>query len=216
MNTLVASSSVHRFDWFDWMAHGTDDHVQIDETLMKAMCKGDKDALDALMARHMRSIYAFALSLVRHPEDAEDLTQETFVRCWTKAHTYKPGRVKVTTWLHTLTRNAAIDSYRRRRRWTLESESKSLEREVAQVVDEGHSPEIAFDERYRDEVFKESLDGLPERQRTAVLLCYMKGFSNQEAASVLGVSLDALVSLLARGRRALKSSVAALEAGGSS
>ena len=179
---------------------------------MQAIRAKDKPALDRLMSRHMRSIYAFALGLVRNPDDAEDLTQETFVRCWTKAHTYKPGRVKVSTWLHTLTRNAAIDAFRRRK-WTLESESDTVKRGLETLVDES-TPEASLEERDQQAVFKACLHKLPERQRTALLLCYRRGFSNKEAAAVLGISLDALVSLLARARRALKRNVTAIQTRG--
>ncbi|MCY4040935.1 MAG: sigma-70 family RNA polymerase sigma factor [Gammaproteobacteria bacterium] len=173
-----------------------------DEALMAFICQGDKDALNTLMIRHMRAIYAFALSLCRNPDDAEDLTQETFVRCFTKAHTYKPGQVKVTTWLHTLTRNLAIDAFRRRR-WTLESEADEFAVDL-DAIEDHCSPESMLEKEDREDRFKASLWGLPERQRTALLLCYHRGFSNREAAAVLDVSLDALVSLLARARRALK------------
>ena len=205
----IASAEPYRLNW---MAKATGGSEPLDEALMEAIGKGDKDALNTLMTRHMRPIYAFALNLSRNPDDAEDLTQETFVRCWTKAHTYKPGRVKVSTWLHTLTRNAAIDAFRRRR-WILESESDTLERTLDRYPDDS-SPEDALEEEDREGIFKTSLNSLPERQRTALLLCYIKGFSNREAAAVLGISLDALVSLLARARRALKLSVAELESGG--
>ena len=180
---------------------------------MVAVKSGERQALDMLMSRHMRAIYAFALSLSRNPADAEDLTQETFIRCWSKAHTYKAGRVKVSTWLHTLARNAAIDAFRRRR-WTLVSESESVERALETLPD-NNTPQSSLEAHDRQQVFEACLNTLPERQRTALLLCYTKGFSNRQAAAVLGISLDALVSLLARARRALKSNIGAIESGGS-
>ena len=195
-----------------WMAQSRDDQSRNDEALIEAIRKGDKNALNTLMARHMRAIYAFALHLCRNPEDAEDLTQETFVRCFTKAHTYKPGKVKVSTWLHTLTRNLAIDSFRRRR-WVLESEADEFGSCLDQIADD-RSPDALLEHEDREDRFKASLRRLPERQRTALLLCYHRGFSNREAAAVLGVSLDALVSLLARARRALKASIANVESDG--
>lgn len=206
---MRASADTYRLDWMAGAQKHSEPH---DEALMQAIQAKDNAALDRLMSRHMRSIYAFALGLARNPDDAEDLTQETFVRCWTKAHTYKPGRVKVSTWLHTLTRNAAIDAFRRRK-WTLESESDTVKRGLETLVDES-TPEASLEERDQQAIFKASLRKLPERQRTALLLCYSRGFSNKEAAAVLGVSLDALVSLLARARRALKRNVTAIHAGG--
>lgn len=195
-----------------WMANAKDDTAPQDEALMQAIRAGDKDALNILMIRHMRAIYAFALNLTRNPEDAEDLTQETFVRCFTKAHTYKPGKVKVTTWLHTLTRNLAIDAFRRRR-WTLESESEEFGGCLDNLADE-RSPDSHLEAEDREGMFRSCLGRLPERQRTALLLCYHRGFSNRQAAAVLGVSVDALVSLLARARRTLKSSIASAESVG--
>lgn len=207
--TIASAEQYQRLDWMEKAKCGSE---PLDEALMASIRKGDKDALNTLMTRHMRPIYAFALNLARNPADAEDLTQETFVRCWTKAHTYKPGRVKVSTWLHTLTRNASIDAFRRRR-WVLESESDTVERTLDKLPDES-SLEDDLEQKEREGIFKTSLNELPERQRTALLLCYIKGFSNREAAAVLDISLDALVSLLARARRTLKLSVAKLELGG--
>lgn len=208
-NMAITSVETTRLDWMAETQKRSEPH---DEDLMESINAKDKAALESLMSRHMRSIYAFALSLARNPDDAEDLTQETFVRCWTKAHTYKPGRVKVSTWLHTLTRNAAIDAFRRRK-WTLESESETVQRGLQTLADQS-TPEASLEEGDRQAIFKASLKKLPERQRTALLLCYNKGFSNKEAAAVLGISLDALVSLLARARRALKSKVDDIHAGG--
>ncbi len=189
------------------MTEGERDKGFEDEDLMAAICRGDKNALDTLMARHMRTIYAFALSLCRNPEDAKDLTQETFVRCFTKAHTFKPGRVKVTTWLHVLTRNLAIDSFRKHR-WMLESDVQDFTARLDNLAaDDSQSPESVLGLRDCENRLRACLDDLPERQRTALLLCYYHGFSNREAAIVLGVSLDALVSLLARARRTLKAAL---------
>ena len=190
-----------------WMTEAADNNGLQDEALMESIRRGNKDALDTLMTRHMRAIYAFALNLCRNADDAEDLTQDTFVRCFTKAHTYKPGQVKVTTWLHTLTRNLAIDAFRRKR-WTLESETDEFGGSMDYIADD-RSPDALLELKDRENQLQACLWRLPERQRTALLLCYHRGFSNREAAAVLGVSLDALVSLLARARRTLKAAMKA-------
>ena len=80
----------------------------------------DRDAFAVLVARHVDGIHAFNYRLTRHADDAADLAQETFLRVWSSARTWRPNRpaggtVKFTTWLYRIARNLCIDAYRRHR-----------------------------------------------------------------------------------------------------
>ena len=155
----------------------------------------DREAFAVLVARHLDVIHAFNYRMTKNAEDAADLAQETFLRVWNSAATWRPDRVKFTTWLHRIARNLCIDVHRRRRE-TQEPGSNL-------AAEDGEPEDAATTARLRL-ALDEALTDLPERQRTALVLCHREGLTNREAALVLEVSVDALESLLARARRTLR------------
>jgi RNA polymerase sigma-70 factor (ECF subfamily) len=133
--------------------------------------------------------------------DAEDVTQELFLRIWQYAARWQPGRARFETWMHRVTLNLCYDRLRRRREIVVDK-FPELPDPALSVVERQHREETA--RRVQAELGK-----LPDRQRAAIVLCHHEGLSNIEAAQVLQVSVEALESLLARGRRALKAALAA-------
>ncbi len=172
-----------------------------DEQLLLAIAGGDRSAFESLVRLHLDTIHAYLFRLAGSRADAEDLAQETFLRVWQKAGNYQPGRVRVTTWLHTIAHRLAIDSFRKKRELPA---AEGLEMHDPQA-DPATRQAAAEQQRLLDV----ALRGLPERQRAAVLLCQVQGFSNAQAAEILGVNVRALESLLARGRRALRETLSA-------
>ena len=157
---------------------------------------GDNQAFTLLVDRHLKAIHGFVYRMVRNTSDAEDVAQETFFRVWKKAHAYQPGRVQFTTWLHRIAHNLCIDRSRKH------SSGRSLELD-------GDWAATSPDETQLDrmKMVNIALTALPERQRTALVLCSMQGMSNSQAAEVVGVSLKALESLLSRARSTLRNAV---------
>lgn len=167
-----------------------------DEELLAAIAGGDDVAFESLVRLHLDAIHGYLFRLTRSRSDAEDLAQETFLRVWQKAGNYQPGRVKVTTWLHTIAHRLAIDSFRKKRELPA---ADGLE-----MIDPEADPAIRQAAAEQQRLLSQALGELPERQRAAVLLCQVQGFSNAQAAEILGVKVRALESLLARGRKALR------------
>ena len=155
----------------------------------------DRDAFAILVERHIDAIHAFNFRSTRNTEDAADLAQETFLRVWNSASTWRPHRVKFTTWLHRIARNLCIDAHRRQR------ESTGID---ANLAAEDGAPDAAPTVERLRRALHQALSDLPERQRTALVLCHRQGMTNRDAALVLEVSVDALESLLARARRTLR------------
>ena len=172
--------------------------------------KGDQVAMLALVRRlRPRLVRWFERRLgarLRSKTDAEDLAQETFLRVWRKADSYQPGRVRVTTWLHTIAHRLAIDSFRRKRELT---EADGPAEGLPELVDGAADPAGQALARQQQVLLDEALSALPERQRAAILLCQVQGFSNAQAAAILDVKVRALESLLARARRALREALSA-------
>lgn len=156
-------------------------------------------AYRTLVGRYAAKLSRFGERLLRDPAEAEDVVQETFMRLWQHARDYSP-QARVTTWLHRITHNLAVDRLRARGR-------------TRPLGDEDEMPDSArqttlIDEKRRVLALDQALAGLPERQATAIVLVHLHGLSGAEAAEVLGVGAEAVESLLARGRRALKAALA--------
>ena len=161
----------------------------------------DRDAFAVLVTRHLDGIHAFNYRMTRNEEDAADLAQETFLRVWNSAATWRPhrpagGRIRFTTWLHRIARNLCIDAHRRHR------ETHEVDANFAAV--DGAAPEDAPATSRLRRAMDQAIADLPERQRTALVLCHRDGMTNRDAAAVLAVSVDALESLLSRARRTLR------------
>jgi RNA polymerase sigma-70 factor (ECF subfamily) len=168
-----------------------------DDELMARVHQRDEQAFACLLGRHLDSLHGYIFRVTGSTADADDLAQETFLRVWLKAHTFKSGTVKLTTWLHRIAHNLCVDEFRRRPRAT----SDGLE----QITDPG-ADQATWQARREDVArLPAALDELPESQRSALVLCQIQGFTNQEAAAIVNVSVRALESLLARARRTLKS-----------
>lgn len=170
-----------------------------DEELVAALRQSDRNAFDRLVHRHLASIHRYLWRLTGSPEDAEELAQETFLRLWQRAASYRPGKARLTTWLHRVAHNLAVDELRRRRPQGSVADDEA--------VDDSADPEagaLAAETRRRLDA---AIRALPASQRSALLLCQVQGLSNREAASVLDVSVRGLESLLARARRNLRESL---------
>ena len=130
---------------------------------------------------------------------ADDIVQETLLRLWTRASAFDARAARLSTWLHNIAHNLCVDSLRRGARLSLQDDvQRGLESDSNPGA--GRAAPGAGGDRVQ-----QLLAGLPERQRSALLLCYYQGLSNRDAAEILRVSVDALESLLARGRRRLRS-----------
>ena len=163
---------------------------------MRLVQTGDQQAYARLLDRHLNSVHAYVYRMTNNRADAEDIAQETFLRVWHRARTYRPGRVRFTTWLHRIAHNLCVDAFRKRR--------NTVETELDAVADDTPGAyELSMAEERRRAVHA-GIAALPERQRSALVLCQLQGRSNREAAQILGVSVDALESLIARARRTLR------------
>jgi len=176
----------------------TSDATDPDDALLVATARGDQRAFAALVERHADAIHAYVFRMTGSRADAEDFTQETFLRLWRKAGSYQPGRVKVSTWLHTIAHNLTVDALRRPR-----AVAGSLA-EDDDTAAHGTGPFEVHAAREMLDRVERALSGLPAQQRAALLLCRVQGFSNAEVAEILGSSVRAVESLLARARRALR------------
>lgn len=171
-----------------------------DEALLVRVAEGDETACRVLLGRHLGSIVAFAARLLGDPTEAQDVAQETFLALWRQAGRWRQAEARLSTWLHTVARNGALDRLRRRRTVPLE--------EAPEPADPAPGPAQAVQVLDVARVVEAAILTLPERQRAALALCHYQELSNIEAAAVLELSVEALESLLSRGRRGLRERLA--------
>src|SRR5262249_11203932 len=155
--------------------------------------RGDAAAFRELSRVHLGKIMNYAYRMLHDRAEAEDVAQETFLRLWKDAAQYEP-KARVGTWLHRIAHNLCIDRLRKHRE------------RPTDTADEGPSslePGGLLDRKRTADAVMTALGELPERQRAAIALVHYQGLGNIEAAEVLGVGVEALESLLSRGRRTL-------------
>jgi RNA polymerase sigma-70 factor, ECF subfamily len=177
-----------------------------DDHLMARVGQRDQAAFGNLVARHLASVHRYLTRMTIAHADADDLAQETFLRLWLHAGTYRPGTVRLTTWLHRIAHNLAVDELRKHRPAALEGVDPELDipADGALTAGPGADPQAHLASEQMQHRLDQALRALPPNQRAALLLCQVQGFSNRDAADVLGVSVRSLESLVARARRSLR------------
>ncbi len=161
---------------------------------------GDRAAQAALVNRNMPIVFRVAYRMLQDRAEAEDVTQETFLRAWKQLPDWQP-KAKFSTWACTVALNLCRDRLRKKKPVLMD--------ELPERVDTALRPEEALASRQGFEGIAEKIAALPERQREALSLCALEGMSNIEAAAAMDVGVRALESLLARARRSLRASLSA-------
>jgi RNA polymerase sigma-70 factor (ECF subfamily) len=166
---------------------------------------GDRAAMpswDELVRQHADRVYRLAYRLSGNQHDAEDLTQETFIRVFRSLQNYQPGTFE--GWLHRITTNLFLDMVRRRGRIRMEALPEDYDR----VPAEGPTPEQIYHDSRLGADLQAALDSLPAEFRAAVVLCDIEGLSYEEIGATLGVKLGTVRGRIHRGRQALRDHLA--------
>jgi RNA polymerase sigma-70 factor (ECF subfamily) len=149
-------------------------------------------------------VYRLAYRLSGNPQDAEDLTQETFVRVFRSLADFSPGTFE--GWLHRITTNLFLDMVRRRQRIRFDALPEDTER----LPGTAPSPEQVYSDTHLDPQVQAALDALSPEFRVAVVLCDIEGLTYEEIAATLGIKLGTVRSRIHRGRVQLREALAHL------
>jgi RNA polymerase sigma-70 factor (ECF subfamily) len=157
---------------------------------------------DDVVREHSARVYRLAYRLTGNMHDAEDLTQEVFVRVFRSLPSYTPGTFE--GWLHRITTNLFLDMARRKQRIRFEGLGDDAARFMR---DDVPTPAQAFDARHLDTDVQAALEALAPEYRAAVVLCDIEGLSYEEIAATLGVKLGTVRSRIHRGRAQLRTAL---------
>lgn len=169
-----------------------------DATLMRRVSDGDPAAFRALSDRHLGRVHGLATRLLGDRSEAEDVVQECFLRAWRQAGRWEP-KATVGTWLHRIAYNLCIDRIRARR--------PTVPIEPLDPASDAPSPDQRIQDNDVARRVAIALRDLPERQRGAIALVHYQELPAREAANIMEISVEALESLLSRGRRALRAAL---------
>jgi RNA polymerase sigma factor (sigma-70 family) len=165
-----------------------------DAALVARYARGDQGAARLLTERHVPRLYALGWRMLGDAAEAEDVTQEAMLRLWRMAPAWE-DRASVGTWLYRVASNLCLDRLRARRRMSGD--------EVPDVCDDAPGVVGQLEVADRAAALHAALAALPERQRLAIVLRHFDELSNPDIAEVLELSVEAVESLLSRGRRKL-------------
>lgn len=167
-----------------------------DEALLVAYGNGDREAAAMLTSRLAPRVLGFAARMLGGDRaEAEDVTQEAMLRLWKIAPDWRQGEAKVSTWLYRVSANLCTDRLRKRRSVDIDA--------IPEPPDDRPGVAEEMMQGARARALEDALADLPERQRVAVTLRHLEGRTNPEIAEVLEISVEAVESLTARGKRAL-------------
>mgnify|MGYP001819369577 FL=1 len=167
----------------------------VDAVLLEGVVAGDEKAFATLVDRHYSLVFRLSARVLGNAADAEDVTQEAFVKLWRNPPVLR-NQSALKGWIVRVARNLAIDRLRRVR--------NTSDSELELLVDTSTAPDGHLRHGQAADEVSAALAQLPERQRTALQLTYFEALGNQETASIMEVSVEAVESLLSRARRSLR------------
>jgi RNA polymerase sigma-70 factor (ECF subfamily) len=180
--------------------------VLTDEQLMEHVVRGERGAFDLLVQRHKARLYSYLMRMLRDPHEAEDVTQEAFVRAYVHAAKYR-NIAKFSTWLYTIATNLVRNRVRKHK--TAPSflslamgrgGEDGDEREPLELPDPGDLPDRAVEKSEMQALIAQGIERIPARYREAFVLREIQQFSYEEIAAVTGLKLGTVRSRINRGR----------------
>lgn len=167
-----------------------------DDELLELITQGDEGAFRELVERHVDRAYALALRILRNGADAEDVVQDTLLKIWSHRGTWQSGRAKFSTWLYRVVTNRCLDLRRRPKTEDMDA--------APEVVDARPDALTTLQRHEASDLLAREMERLPDQQRVALILSYYDDLSNAQIAEVMDTTVQAVESLLKRGRQHLR------------
>ena len=173
--------------------------------IVRKVLQGDVNAFEKLVTEYEKGVYAIAQRMTGNPEDAADMTQETFIKAYNSLQSFR-GDSKFSVWLYRIASNVCLDFLRSRNRKptvSLSVEDDEGEETQLDVADESHSPELLLERSLTRDAVRRGLQALPPDYRQILLLREIQGLSYEEIADVLRIEVGTVKSRIFRARKRL-------------
>lgn len=180
------------------------DNILTDEDLIARFQEGDLYAFDQIVNRYKDQLVNFAYRFLGDKEDAEDITQETFLRVYKKKNAYK-NVAKFSTWIYTIAGNLAKTELRRRKRKKLMSLTNlGFEDKDFEIKSEDPRPDEALDKVVKNDLIQSAIDSLPEKFKEVIIFRDIQELSYEEISKIVKIPLGTVKSRVNRGRLKLQ------------
>lgn len=181
--------------------------MQKEYDLVRRAAEGDERAFEALVQMYEKTVYAYAYRMLSSREDAEEVTQDVFLKVWRTLSGFR-WESSLSTWILRITRNAATDAIRRRNPtseslYTADAEGEEYAIPVADATPESN-PELAYEQKERRELVQRAIATLDTDFREILILREIEGLSYAEIASILEIEEGTVKSRISRARQNLK------------
>lgn len=173
----------------------------IDSEYIQAVRSGNTAAFKPLVERYQQLVFRTVVGFLHHQEEAEDLTQEIFVKIWQSLDTFS-GDSTISTWIYRITVNHSLNYLRQKKRNTLFSFAEELFQQLLNKSDEETIPEDELEAR--DRQIRAAIDSLSEKQRTAFVLSKYEELSQKEIARIMETSEGSVEQHLQRAKKNLQ------------
>ena len=174
----------------------TDPTPESDALLLRRINDGDTAATRILVDQYLDKIVNYSTRMLNDRSEAEDVAQEAFLRLWQNLDKWR-AEAPVIHWLHRVTYNLCIDRLRKKKLVNID--------DVAEPEDPFENPARSLHQAQVSTMVNRAIQKLPERQRAAIVFTHQEGLSNIETAQIMEISVEAVESLLSRGRGGLRS-----------
>lgn len=172
-----------------------------DGALIRKCLKGDETALTFLFKHYLRPVYIFVFRLVKDKQDAEEITQETFLKAWRNLKKFDLKK-SFRTWIFSIAKNTAFDFLKKKKEILLLNDEENSP--VLEMPDPGLLPSEILDQKKLKEILEEAIQQLPLKYQMVLFLHYNDHFTFQEIAEILDESINTVKSRHYRALRELK------------
>lgn len=172
---------------------------------VERVLEGDYNAFEPLVREYEKNVYNLALRMVKNPEDAQDMAQESFIRAYNSLSSFR-GDSRFSVWLYRIVSNVCLDHIRtvsRRPTVSLSVENDEGEDVELDISDESRSPQELLERKMTKEAVRRGLESLPPEQRQILLLREIQGFSYEEISEILSLEQGTVKSRIFRARKKL-------------
>ena len=170
-----------------------------EEQILNRIINGDEEAFELLYKAYSDKVFNTSLSYCKNRQDAEEVTQNVFVKIYEKASTFK-HKSSLSTWIYRITVNTSLNFLKKKKRFSL---FKNLQDQSE--LQDFHHPGVILEQKENAKLLFRVIDYLPDRQKTTFILSYIEGLPRQEVADIMEISLKSVESLLQRAKQNLRS-----------